>query len=90
MANGRTIECWDDTAGSPVPCNGPSCSDKMIWMEIVKSGKRMCFTAPAVPLQTKHDAQSGRLIAVMDFDDNHWATCPDRQKFKTQPTRGLF
>jgi hypothetical protein len=77
----RTIEVWDDSLGVERRCSGAHCTEKIQWAEIVKSGKRMCFTAPAVPLHTKHDEQTGRLIAVMAFEDNHWATCPDAKSF---------
>lgn len=83
MANSeQTIEVWDDSFSNERPCNGATCTDKLQWAEIVKSGKRMCFTAPAVPLRTKTDEQTGKLIAVMAFNDNHWRTCADAKNFK--------
>lgn len=80
--NQRTIDVWDDTLSPEQPCRGSTCKQKIVWAQVVKSGKRMCFNAPAVPLRTKTDAQSGRVVAEMDFDDNHWASCPDRDGFR--------
>ena len=77
----RTIEVFDDTLSPPRPCAGFNCRAKIVWAEVVSSGKKMCFTAPAVPLRTRHD-ESGRLVAVMAFEDNHWASCVDRARFK--------
>jgi hypothetical protein len=83
MANSeQTIEVWDDSLSSERPCNGATCREKLVWAEVVKSGRKMCFTAPAVPLRTRTDEQTGRLIAVMSFGDNHWSTCPDSKGFK--------
>lgn len=82
MAKQKTIEVWDDTMSNPTPCRDDRCGAPLIWYEIVKSGKRMCFESTAVPLVTKTDEQTGRLIAVMDFEDNHWRSCPGASGFK--------
>jgi hypothetical protein len=82
MASERTIDVWDDTLSVERPCSGETCDQKIVWAQVVKSGKKMCFNAPAVPLRTKTDEQTGRLIAEMDFEENHWGSCPDRERFR--------
>ena len=82
MAKQKTIEVWDDTMSNPTPCRDSRCEKPLIWYEVVKSGKRMCFESSAVPLMTKTDDQTGRLIAVMDWDDNHWRSCPGSDRFR--------
>lgn len=82
MTEPKILEVWNDTLSSPVSCNGPTCNDKIIWSRTVKTGARMCFTAPTVPLRVYPEEVSGREIAVMPHERNHWATCPDKQRFK--------
>jgi hypothetical protein len=76
----KTIAVYADTRGVAV-CRGRTCRQSITWAEVVGSGKRMCFTGEPVPLRTEQDA-AGRLIEVLAFDDNHWATCPDRETFR--------
>lgn len=78
----KTILVWDASLSSPRPCKGPTCTAQIVWGETVKNGRKMCFDAPAVPLETKTDPQTGNVIAVMDYDTNHWASCPDAQRFR--------
>lgn len=88
MAGDRTIEVWADTLGGPQPCKDHRCDAKLIWAIVVKSGARMCFTAPAVPLRERpataadNPTTAGRIVAVMDFADNHWSICPGARDFK--------
>jgi hypothetical protein len=78
----RTIEVYADTRGVGL-CNGPHCGAQLTWVEVVQTGKRMCFTGNPTPLQTRHD-EAQRLIEVLDLDENHWASCPDMQQFKAK------
>lgn len=75
----KTIEIYADTRG-PGTCRG--CGAAMEWAEVVKSGKKMCFTGTIVALQTRHDERTHRLIEAVAFDTNHWGTCPARDQFK--------
>lgn len=75
----KTIEVYADTRGVST-CRGQSCREKIIWAEIVGSKRKMCFQGDAVPLRTRYD-ESHRLIEAFDFNDNHWAHCPDRERF---------
>lgn len=74
----KTIEVFADGQGWG-QCRG--CGRRILWATIVKSGKKMCFNSPAVALTTRHD-DDRRLIESHDFNTNHWASCPDRDKFK--------
>lgn len=76
----RTIEIWADTKGR-ARCTGRTCGQMLTWAEIVKSGKKMCFTGDPRPLRTEKDFLTGRTIEALPFDANHWATCPDRRSF---------
>lgn len=74
----KTIEIWADTRGMNT-CRG--CGRKIVWGEIVASGKKIPFDPPAVPLRTRHDEDSRRLIEILDLGENHFATCPKRADF---------
>ena len=76
----KTINVYQNTISQPRPCNGPTCRDQIVWAELM-SGRKMCFTAPIEPLRVYQNT-ADRAIAVMPFERNHWATCPDKQKFK--------
>lgn len=76
----KTIEVFADTRGRAT-CRGPKCGRSITWAEVVKSGKKMCFTGDPVALTTRHDEATHRLIEALPFDDNHWASCPDRKRF---------
>lgn len=79
MTETRTIEIFADTRGRG-RCNG--CGAQLVWGEVVKSGKRMCFEAPAVPVSTRNDDATRRPVEAIAFDENHWARCPKRDRFK--------
>lgn len=74
----KTIEIYADTRG-PGVCRG--CGARIEWAEVVKSGKRMCFTGEIVALTTRRNDDK-RLIETVDFDTNHWADCPKAKDFK--------
>lgn len=78
----RTIEVWADTRGEAT-CRGADCGALIVWAEVVKSGRKMCFNRPAVALRTRHDQATHRLIEEIDFTENHWATCPNAPGFRT-------
>lgn len=75
----RTIEVYADTKGR-ARCSGPTCGALLTWAEVVKSGKKMCFTGDPVPRSSRHSPDH-RLIEALPFAENHWATCPDRRAF---------
>lgn len=83
MSSDKVIEIYADTKGH-APCNGKTCRDRLLWAEVVKSGARMCFTAThgdPVPRYSRQEIDTMRLIEALPFDENHWASCPDRRKF---------
>lgn len=75
----RVIEVWADTKGYAM-CNGPTCKTRLLWAELVKSGKKMCFNGTAAVVGSR--SQDGRLVEAFAFKENHWASCPDRRSFK--------
>lgn len=74
-----TIDVYADSRGRGT-CRG--CSAAMTWAEVVTTGKRMPFTGDPVPLRTYHHDEDRRLVEVLDFAENHWATCSARDQFK--------
>lgn len=80
----RVIEVWADTIGV-ARCTGATCGQRIMWAQVVSSGRRMCFTGRPTPLATRHEGN--RLIEAYDFAANHWATCADRQRFKRKRER---
>jgi hypothetical protein len=78
----RTIEVYADTFGK-AHCSAASCRAPIEWATVVKSGKKMCFNNEIVALRTFTEPGSGRQIAVVDFETNHWASCPDRDRFRS-------
>lgn len=79
----RTIEIYADTRGLS-KCNGADCGKRILWAEIVGSGKKMCFDPEkAVPLRTYH-GDGRRLVEVMPFEANHWASCPNARRFDSK------
>ena len=79
----RMIAVFADTKGR-APCRG--CGASITWAEVVKSGKRMCFTGAPVALRTEH-TEDRRLVEYLPFEDNHWAMCPNAPQFKTKGPR---
>lgn len=82
MMNGvkvKTIEIYADTRG-PGTCRG--CLAPIEWAETVKNKKRMCFTGQIVALATRLEPETRRLIEAVDFETNHWASCPQRELFR--------
>ncbi len=82
-----TIEIFADTRGK-ARCHG--CGQAIEWAEVVKSGKRMCFDNEIVALLTRTDLGSRRLIEIVDLATNHWATCPQRDRFKRPKQMSLL
>jgi hypothetical protein len=77
----RTIEIYADTRG-PGVCRGKDCGRRILWAEVVRTGKKMCFNDPEeVALSTRHEPSSGRLIEALEFSHNHWASCPNANGF---------
>jgi hypothetical protein len=79
----KTIDVYADTEGFAL-CNGPTCGQRILWAEVVASGKRMCFTAQAAPprIVNWHRDDNGRAIHTYDLADNHWGPCPDAKGFR--------
>lgn len=75
---GKTIDVWADTEGMAI-CKDAACGARIMWAEVCKSGKKMCFTGKPTPLTTHHD--EGRLVHTYEFADNHWASCPGSKTF---------
>lgn len=77
----NTIKIYADTRGVGV-CSGRDCRKRILWAEIVGSGKKMCFNDLELPaLRTYQEEGTMRLVEVVDRDDNHWATCPNARDF---------
>jgi hypothetical protein len=83
----ETIDVWFTSLSQPRPCRDEGCGKGIVWGEVKASGKRMLFDAPAVPLRTYRDDDSGQLVAVMDRTTVHWATCPGSEKFRKERDR---
>jgi len=76
----KTIDVWADTEGIGT-CRDSACQKRILWAQIVKSGRRMCFEADAPVLKTAISPTDGRAIHSYDLADNHWATCPGAKGF---------
>lgn len=75
----KLIEIFKDTRGLAT-CKG--CGKPIEWAEIVASGKKMCFDGRIVALGGRTYQTNGRHIEFVDLATNHWAVCPDRDKFR--------
>lgn len=89
----KEIEVFKDSISHATPCTHPKCHRPIIWSVVTKTGKKMCFDHPTVPIRLYDtefvpvDAppqaqQVTRTVAVMPFSRNHWASCPGREDFK--------
>lgn len=76
----KTIEVYADTVGQG-RCKGPHCRRVITWAVVVDSGAKMCFEGLPRAVATREDL-TGREILAMPFEENHWATCPDREQFQ--------
>ena len=76
----RTIDVFTDSRG-PGKCK--ACGEHIVWAQIARSGKKMCFNLPAVALKTGKDEVTGRFTEAIEFATNHWASCPGAEQFKT-------
>lgn len=77
----KTIEVYADTRGR-ARCKG--CDAPITWAQVVKSLKRMCFDGDPCALTTRHEPETRRLIEALPFDENHWASCPQREQFTSR------
>lgn len=77
----KTIQIFADTSGR-AQCKG--CRAPIEWAEVVASGKRMCFDGQIVALSTHRDPTTRRLVEVVDLATNHWASCDQRDRFRTK------
>ena len=76
----RTTWVFADTVGA-ARCRDERCGARITWAEIVKTGKRMCFTGELVALRTD-TAADGRQVWEVDLEDNHWRSCPGAADFR--------
>jgi hypothetical protein len=75
-----TIRVWADTEERSV-CREGSCRKRLLWAEVVESGRRMCFEAAAVVLRVETDLLDRR-IHVYDLADSHWGSCTNPDRFR--------
>jgi hypothetical protein len=81
-AGPKGIEVYVDSFGVST-CTGANCRKRILWAEVVRSGRKMCFDDPEiVALRSRHEPATHRLIYEFPLDGNHWAHCPDRDRFK--------
>lgn len=80
----KLVRIYADTRGVSL-CSGPTCGRRILWAQVVATGKKMCFDdLDLVAIRTEQD-NAGRLIEHVDLDRNHWATCPDAKRFERKP-----
>jgi len=72
-----TIEIFQDSR-ERAQCRG--CQAAIEWATIVATGRRMCFNS--IRIVEKKLLPDGRIVAVVDRSLNHWATCPDADRFR--------
>ena len=78
----KTIAVYVDTLGRAT-CTGRTCRKRILWATVVKTGRKMCFDDPEiVALRSYYEPATNRLIYEFPLDGNHWAVCPDRDRFK--------
>lgn len=77
----QCVKVFEDSRG-PGTCRG--CAAALDWYDTV-AGKHMPVNSGAVPVRSEQDEATWRVVAVFDAADTHWATCPDRQRFKKTP-----
>jgi len=72
-----TIEIYADSR-ERAHCRG--CGAAIEWATIVATGRRMCFNS--IRILEKKLLPNGTIVHVVDRALNHWATCPDADKFR--------
>ena len=87
----KTAWAWARSEGQS-RCRGRECGRMVTWVQMVKTGSRMCFDRLTVlDRKPQTNASSGQQDEAIQLDlaDNHWATCPNRGQFssKTRDTR---
>lgn len=75
----KLIEIYADTRGF-AKCRG--CGKPIEWATVVASGKKMCFDGAIAVLARHRHKVTGRPVESADLATNHWAVCPDRDKFR--------
>jgi len=80
----KTVDVWLDSRGAGT-CRG--CGRPMIWYTTFVNGKKLPFDPPAVPLRSFTDEGTHKVVEVLDLATTHWATCPDRERFKKGEAR---
>ena len=62
-------------------CHGARCGARILWVELTNH-KRMPFDDLVLePLHSTVNAQ-GHVIETVPLDKTHFATCPDRDRFR--------
>jgi hypothetical protein len=76
----RTILVWADTV-KVARCRSEACGARIFFAETVATGRTTPFTGEPVPLRTSRDAESGRNMYEFDYEDSHFRSCPDAERF---------
>jgi hypothetical protein len=76
-----TIDIYQDSRGAG-RCR--SCGAAVEWAENVKTGKRIPFDAPIVPVRTQGDVLGGLVVETVDttVTTSHFATCPQANDWR--------
>jgi hypothetical protein len=82
-----TTKIWKDTIRWDF-CRGATCRRRIVWAQIVASGRQMCFDRMPEAIVTEEEILTKREMLTVDLAPNHWATCPDRARFK-RPRHGV-
>ena len=75
-----TIEILADSV-ERAHCRG--CQAAIHWATIAATHRRMCFNS--IRVLEKKLLVDGTIVHVVDRSLNHWATCPDADKFRRRP-----
>ena len=77
----KTVEICADTRGRS-RCR--SCGACIEWAEVAKSGRKMPFDGEIVPVGSRHEPETRRLIEIVDLEvtTSHFATCPDAEQWR--------
>lgn len=83
----KYVRIYADTIQRGGPCRGEHCDAHVTFAENVLSGKRTPFTGEIVALATERERATGRQIFLVDFEQIHFRSCPDAQRFSGSARR---
>lgn len=66
-------------------CSSYTCGASIVFARLVASDRVMPFNLPLEVIGTKE--RDGRQIETIDLAQNHFASCPDRQRFSRRDRR---